>query len=89
MWDGVEEYGHDLTCLVNNLCNSTVLKVKDSSHYHKVAPMDSVTGWVLLCTSIQCTLHGNFCKIFKSASLYHSKLLGLLANHTLLAKVHE
>jgi hypothetical protein len=89
MWEYTKEGEIDTLWLRDALLNSTLIDVMDGSFDRHKAKSCSGSGWILVCTASKRTLRGSFYEISAAAGLYRSKLLGLVALHTLILAVAD
>ncbi len=82
MWEHIVEGDIDVGLIRDALTNGTFLVVTNGSYDREMASTVSGSGWMIVCTTCQCTLRGSFCKVSLSAGSYRGELLGLVAIHT-------
>ncbi len=85
MWEYIKEKEGDTEWLKDALINGMLVGVMDGSYDRHKAKSCSGSGWILVCTASKRTLRGSFYEVsVVVAGAYRSKLLGLVALHTLI-----
>ncbi len=83
MWEHVKDEDSNMSWARNTMVNGKLIAVTDGSFDRERAKDVSGSGWILLCTASQQTLHGSFYEISPKAESFRGELLGLVAIHTL------
>jgi hypothetical protein len=95
MWEVIKtgkDIPEDVSCIVDGLCNGSLIWTTDGSSDWKKAVDLCGVGWMIFCTNTGFQLTGTFWEQSSLASWYRAELLGLCALHLFaqaLAEFHK